>query len=174
MYYRASYFFIFMQQRIIRLFSLLLFLSLFSASAFAQIERALKWQNTPPPSSVAVGDVVTLTFEATIEKSYHIYSSKQPSTAVLPAAFELDKTSVGVELVGEMQEVGDRHVVHDDIFEADIAQYEGKVVFSQQVKITAPDAKIAAAITYQVCDASRCIPGEHVFSYTFKAKAAKK
>jgi len=161
-----------MTQRFARFTLLAALFSVLAAPAFAQIDRALQWRDTPPPSAVKVGDTVTLVCEATIAETFHIYSSEQPANAVLPAAFALDRTSTGVELVGAMEEAGERRVIHDAIFEADIAQFDGKVIFSQRVKITAPDAKIAAAITYQVCDDSRCIPGEHKITYGFKTSAA--
>jgi len=161
-----------MQQRILGFSSLLILLAISLASpAFSQIEQAMKWRDVPPnTANLRVGDVITFTFEATIDKGYHVYSAKQPADAVLPAIFELDKTAKGVALVGGLQEAGDRHVIHDDVFDADIAQYEGKVTFRQQVKITAPEAKIDGVLSYQVCDDSRCIPGTHEISISIKAK----
>lgn len=139
-----------------------------------QTPQLVQWQNqTAPISGLAVGDVVEIVLVATIAPAHHLYSAQQPTDAVLPAAFAFDKTAKGVELVGSLVEEGEREVYHDAIFEADIAQFSNKVVFRQKVKITAPQALLVGALSYQVCNDQMCIPGSYEVKYTIAAAAKK-
>lgn len=132
------------------------------------------WRDlTAPLMGHAVGDTITLILEVSISPGYHLYSTQQPTDAVLPATFEA-KTLAGLELVGGLEEEGHREVYHDKIFDADIAQFSGTVVFRQKVKIIAPQASLAGALSYQVCDDQMCIPGSFVVNKTFAASKAKK
>lgn len=147
---------------------------LYPATASAQIDKAVKWKDSLPvtASNLKVGDEVVLSFEAVLLPGYHIFSAKQPAEYVLPATFELSKGSYGVKLVGGITEIGNREVIYDDIFGAEVALFHKKVTFQQRVKITSANVKIAGQLMYQVCDVQQCLPGSHSFTTTFKAVAA--
>ena len=152
--------------------NLLLLLLVLPHVVSAQIDKAVKWKDTfPANTSLNIGDEITLVFEATIQKGYHIYSAKQPAEFVLPATFELSKTAVGVKAIGALTEAGNREVIYDDVFGANVALFHNKVTFYQKVKITSANVRLSGTLLYQVCDVQQCLPGSHTFSLALKAAA---
>lgn len=131
------------------------------------ILNAVKWTQTiSPKANIKAGDMITMTFEAAIDPGFHVYSSVPPEKpAGLPTTFDLDETSRGVELEGNITEEGEVIKKYDDIFETDVQIFEDKVVFTQKLKATEDNPVIEGYLSYQVCDESRCIPDKVEFAY---------
>lgn len=144
--------------------------------SLAQLEQAVSWEASYAPSEdLVVGQEVTLTFKATVDPGFTIYSAFPPEDwPSLGTEFALDETSQGVELVGRLEETGDKKTKYDDIFETDISYFEQSVTFYHLIRITAPQAKVEGFLRYQVCDDSRCVPGTYDFSYDLAASEKKK
>ena len=162
-------------QKIIQSVSLcLVFIFCFSTS-FAQLENAVSWEaNYSPAEGLAIGDEITLSFKAYVDPGFTIYSAFPPKDwPSLGTEFALDESSTGVDLIGRLDEKGEKHTKYDDIFETNISYFEQSVTFFHKVKITAPTAKIEGYLRYQVCDDSKCVPGTYDFSYDIIASAKK-
>ena len=149
----------------------------FSYQTAAQdILQKAKWKiDYSPQKDLAVGDEITLTFDLRIDEGFHVYSAIPPKDMpVLATTFELDKSASGVELVGPLQERGGKaESGYDEIFETNITIYHDKVTFFQKAKITAPEAKVEGFIRYQICDASRCVPGNEDIAFAIQAVKKK-
>lgn len=157
-----------------------LFATLFAFSlalqAQAQIEKALNVrQSLSPQADVAVGDVVTLTFEATILPTFHVYSSI-PSEGNPGAAtsFELDEQTRGIKLQGAMKEKGKAETYYDEVFETNLTIFHEKVTFTQNLLVTEANPHLEGYLRYQICDDSRCIPGSLDIRYDIQTVAKKK
>lgn len=137
-------------------------------------QQVVKWKNYPENANqYVVGEVVTLVFEAKINKGYHIYSAIPPEKdANMPTEFGLDKGTHGVVKVGDLTESGKKHTEYDSVFEANVSYYGDFVIFKQKLKITDPKIVIKGYIHYQVCDSQTCVPAYNDFSFTFTAKPA--
>ncbi|MFN0204667.1 MAG: protein-disulfide reductase DsbD domain-containing protein [Bacteroidia bacterium] len=114
------------------------------------------------------GTVVTLKFTADIQKGYHIYAANQPSKAVLPLKIQYAK---GTDVTaGNIEEKGGYSKMYDEIFKAEIAQFEGKMEVTQKVTIKNPKKDIVGTLKYQICTDEMCLPA----SYDFVIPAKKK
>lgn len=113
-----------------------------------------------PNSDLAVGSVVTLTFAAEVmEDGWHLYSSNDegdfaynPTQLVVFA----DETK-GFELLGNMTENA-KPVERQDATLGGLVRefHEKQVAFTQQIKVTAPDATLAAEFHIQYCRDGMC------------------
>ncbi|MDX2283031.1 MAG: thioredoxin family protein [Bacteroidia bacterium] len=159
-----------------RLLAAVLLLAAQQLMAQPRIENAVSFSaSVKPGTGLQVGDVVTVTVNATIAPGFHMYAAKQiEKLDLLAATFELDPEAKGVELAGKLTDQGKREVAYDDIWEGDVALYHNQVSYLQQVRITAPDAVLKGFLRYQVCDDSRCVPGSYDVSFTLTAAPKKK
>lgn len=157
--------------KIVKSLSLVVGLCFAVTLSYAQLENAVSWDARYTPSSgLSIGDEITLEFKAKVDAGFTIYSAFPPEDwPSLGTEFALDETSSGIELVGRLDEKGDKKTKYDDIFEADISYFEKEVTFFHKVKVTAPSAKIEGFLRYQVCDDSKCVPGTYDFSYQLAA-----
>lgn len=149
---------------------------IFPANLHAQIggtEKPVKWVNSIlPPTGHKVGDIITLKFDANIEKGWHLYSVIPPppnKVAGNPTTLELDKI-IGATLVGKLEENGNRIKEYSDIFEVDEYYFKGKVTFTQKIKLTSANPEIIGYIKFQVCtEEGKCIYPKNEFSYKIQA-----
>lgn len=151
---------------------LLVFLFSLSLSVSAQIQNAVKWKiNLEKPDKVSVGDKVTLRFEATIDKGYHIYAAKASTGGPLPTATGFDNLK-GIKANGGLKDVGKPISEFDEIFETQIYYFKYKAEYYQDFIVTAEDVSMVGYLEYQVCDTMACVPGAKEFTYSFKALPA--
>src|SRR5688572_4529517 len=99
---------------------IVLFCFLFlSAIGYSQILQPAKLTAETPTQSVKVGDEIELTFNATIDNGWYIYSVNfDADCGPIPLAVTLEKNS-GYQLVGELKAVNDV-AKHDKIFDCDV------------------------------------------------------
>jgi len=147
-----------------KIFLLLLLVGSFS-NGFSQVLKPAKWTYDVSSKDVKVGDEITLTFKATIEPNWYLYSSVFPCEDPMKwqSTFQQDKS---YELIGGTIAVNpiDKH---DKIFECDVKIFKEKAEFRQKVKVLSSPLKIAGTFDYQVCTelTGQCVPGEGEFSF---------
>jgi thiol:disulfide interchange protein DsbD len=147
-----------------------------SPLAAQDILQKAKWKiDFSPKKNLEVGDEITLTLAVNLDEGFHVYSAIPPEDMpVLATTFELDESATGIELVGPLRERdGKAESGYDEIFETNITIYHDKVTFFQKARITAPEAKLEGFIRYQVCDASRCVPGNEDVAFAIQAVKKK-
>ncbi len=98
-----------------------------------------------------------LTFTASIESGWHMYSTNIPEGGPTSTTFNVEKIE-GAELVGELTP-GDGWVeVDDPIFEMRLRYFDAKATFTQKFKVTAPQYRIEGYLEYGACNDENCTP----------------
>ena len=136
---------------------LILALMLVFTTAFAsraQIVDPVQW-------SFAINDLNEKEFElvatATIEPSYHIYSTSMPELGPLPTQFSFEATDY-YEPVGEGYDLTEVPLYHDDIFEVDYRQFSGTASFGQKFKkLKDGSFPVVGELDYQACKDGMCV-----------------
>ncbi|MEO0469827.1 MAG: protein-disulfide reductase DsbD domain-containing protein, partial [Bacteroidota bacterium] len=143
-----------------------------STSGGSMVDAAHLSHQISPEGPWKAGDEITLTFTATIDAGYHVYSAIPPeSPANLPTAFLLDESAQGVELLGEMEEEGKVIQKYDDTFETDVRYFHDEVIFRQKLKVTEDNPYLEGYLSYQVCDAGSCLPAKEDVQFGEKKAA---
>ena len=133
---------------------LLVFMTAFAVQTRAQVIDPVQWTFT-------INDLNDNEFElvatATIEPSYHIYSTKMPDLAPLPTVFSFEATEY-YEPVGEGYDLTEVPLFHDDIFETDYYQFSGTASFGQKFKkLKEGPFQIVGELNYQACKDGMCV-----------------
>jgi thiol:disulfide interchange protein DsbD len=135
-----------------------------SGVSFAQIEDPVSWQVT----SKQVSDKqYEITFNATIEKDWHLYSTVLPVGGPLPTVFIFNE-STDFTKTKEVQEIGKLKKVMDDVFNIEVSYYANNVKFVQLVNLgtNVTGTNISGKIEYQACYEDKCIFLEKDFAVT--------
>ena len=133
---------------------LLVFTAAFAVQTKAQVMDPVQW-------SFAINDLSDTEFElvatATIEPSYHIYSTTMPELGPLPTVFSFEGNEY-YEPVGEGYDLTEVPLYHDDIFEVDYHQFSGTASFGQKFKkLKDGSFPIVGELDYQACKDGMCI-----------------
>ena len=96
----------------------------------------------------------TLCIEANIEKGWHIYGVT-PNEFTNPTVITFTP-SEGVTLEGKLRVKTPEHTLFEPTFGVEITQFEGKVLFEQDINTTAKDASVKVAVEYQACTEGTC------------------
>lgn len=139
-------------------------------SANAQILNPVKWQTKIEKKS---NTEYWLTFEAIIEKDWHLYSQFTPEGGPLPLELSFPD-SKNYKLVGKASE-SKTASKFNETFGVNETFFEGKAQIRQLVKIMRPGAPIQVELDYQVCK-QVCIPQKKYFEFdtkNLKSKAIK-
>ncbi len=116
----------------------------------AQILQPAKLAAETPAKNFKVGDEVELTFKATIDKGWYIYSvGFDEDCGPIPIAITLEENP-GFELVGKVEAVNDK-AKHDKIFDCDVRIFENNGEFRQKIKILSADLTLTGSYEGQVC-----------------------
>jgi len=136
-------------------------------SVTAQVYNPVKWTFN---HKLVGDDKAELTFSASIEDKWHVYSTKlADDLGPVPSAIDFLKIE-GAELIGGITE-SETHTEFDPIFQAELTWFEHTALIKQMVKLTAPRAKISGELTYMTCDDSKCLPPEYL-EFDFDIEAA--
>lgn len=131
-----------------------LFISLlFSAVAIAQPASPVKWSATAVESD---GNTYEVHLTADIDQGWHIYDFGPYAEDLFIATTEI--TIDGAEKVGSITPSKEPHRAYDDVYEAEIGTWEGKVVFVQKVKAAAEPKTLAINVYYGACNDQSCLP----------------
>ncbi len=97
-------------------------------------------------------------FKAIIDSGWFIYSNKIGEDGPIPTTVDWDKgTHYGFD--GELKEFSDHKVTgFDEIFEMELIKYKEQVIFEQGIDVKDPKTPIKGSMTFQTCDATKCLP----------------
>ncbi|QOW08861.1 DUF255 domain-containing protein [Kaistella flava (ex Peng et al. 2021)] len=131
-----------------------LFIGLFSLLFTAQVKDPVKVDFKINPLGDNIFEAV---FHTTIDQNWHIYSKDLPPNSGIPT--EITISGEDVELIGSVEEVGEKHDEYSKAFKARIIYYSGSADFKQKFKVKDPSklAKVDAEIYYQTCDDKICL-----------------
>ncbi len=105
-----------------------------------------------------------LTFTATLDDGWYIYSQNIDEGGPIPTSFEFDDHKAN----GDITENGDMIEKFDNMFEMQVRKYSKTVSFVANVKAKAGDT-VTGYLTYMTCDDKRCLPPEDVdFEFTIE------
>ncbi len=137
-----------------------LFIVCFSISGIAQ--ELVTWGF----SSKKVSDnEIELTFSASIDALYHMYSMEKVEDGPMPLEFEFEP-STSYELVGEMVSKSPIKTEYDEMFEKDLTYYGESAVVTQRIRVLSTEPfTIKGSLSYQICGEGTCIPGDAEFSF---------
>lgn len=117
-------------------------------NANAQILDPVKWTTKIEQKSEGV---FVLTFNAVIEKEWHMYSQFTPEGGSLPMEIIFKNQSGNYNLIGKAKESKTR-TAYNDIFEVNETFFEGKAQIQQEIKLTNSKlTKIEVELNYQAC-----------------------
>lgn len=134
---------------------LLFFSFIFSVLVLAQVQNPVKFQFDVKDLGKGEYEAV---LTAKMEDNWHIYSQDLPEDSGFPTSFKLSSKE-GINTVGKVQEIGKKYDEFSEAFGAQIVYYAKQVLFKQKFKAKNPDKdfKVAAEITYQVCNDRICL-----------------
>lgn len=152
-------------------FTFVIFSLLFSTNINAQNDNPVSWDFEVSEEPNVMG-MYEITFTATIEEKWHMYSQNLPSPddGPLPTIFTFDYKE-GFDIVGNVVEETQPHAVFDDVFEVQVNYFDGKAVFKQLVGLTDKTNRVTinGIVSYMVCNESTCLPPNDVpFSLIIK------
>ena len=133
-------------------FIALLISLLVSAVAMAQ-PSPVKWSASAVETDATTYEV---RLTADIDQGWHIYDFGPYAEDLYISTTEI--TIDGAEKVGEITASKAPHRAYDDVYEAEIGTWEGKVVFTQKVKAAAEPKTISIDVFYGACNDQNCIP----------------
>ncbi|WP_432221209.1 cytochrome c biogenesis protein CcdA [Flavobacterium sp. TMP13] len=143
-----------------------LFLFLFAfAKGNSQMVEPVKWTSKIEYKS---GNSFLLTFEATIEKDWHVYSQFTPDGGPLPLEITFKNQKDNYLVSGKAKESKTR-TAYNDIFEVNETFFENKAKIEQLITISNPNVKnIQVEFDYQVCK-EVCINSNKKFNLAIPA-----
>jgi thiol:disulfide interchange protein DsbD len=152
-----------MIKRIIVVFAIAL---LSHTSLQAQIFDPVKWSYETKDLG---GNEYELTFTATLDINWAIYSQFLDEGGPIPTEFTFDETEA-VELIGKVEEDDKNKVTKKDpLFDnMEVTKFYDVAVFRQKIKIKGAVTQLKGSISYMTCDNERCLPPTDVpFVFSF-------
>lgn len=150
-------------RRVAILLSVVLFALLGSVSAQLQMRKTspVRWTTRVQEK----GSEVELTAVAYIEQPYHLYSCFLPPKGPSPTTFNFE-TSEHYKLIGEVEEIGNGHEEHDEVFDLDLKYYSDSVLFVHRIQRTTPAGfTINCTVEYQTCKDGACNYGDQDLAF---------
>lgn len=121
----------------------------------AQVFNPVKWSY----ASESLGNnEFELTFTATIEAHWHVYSQNVDAGGPIPTGFFFTE-SKNYELVGKTSE-SEGITLDDPVFKMKLKYFENKAIFKQKVKLLTSATKIRGELEFMCCDDEKCLPPE--------------
>lgn len=121
--------------------------------SMAQIVTPVKWRNSVKMTDNKNGVV---TFTATIEKGWHMYTMNIPDGGPVPLSVEWKNS--GVKLVGSLTPSKAPHKENDKTFGMVLSWWTGGVSLSQKFTVTGEKYEIGGSITSMACNEENCTP----------------
>ena len=137
-------------------------------SFYAQILDPVQWKATLERSD----DSYVLTFQATIEEAWHVYSQFTPEGGALPMVFTFHDQDKKYELIGKTTE-SETITQYSDIFMVDEIFFDLEATFTQKIKVINPEVKrIRVEMEYQACKEA-CIQLYNYFEFDLENLTVK-
>ena len=138
--------------RTIKAIALLLLLSGMFTAASAQT-KVVSWKT----DAKEIGeDLYRIEIEATIEKGWHIYDL-DPACPAMPTSFTFSYGE-GARPEGSLKQQQEPTRVFDETYKEEIGYFEGKAVFTQDVRLSAEGATVEMFLEYMACNDMNCLP----------------
>ena len=99
----------------------------------------------------------TITFKASIESGWHLYSTNLPAGGPTSAEVVFE-TLEGAELIGSLVAGKGEIEKNDPIFEMKVRYYENEATFTQKVKLLGGDYRLQGYLRYGACNDETCLP----------------
>lgn len=99
----------------------------------------------------------TITFKASIESGWHLYSTNLPAGGPTSAEAVFE-TLEGAELIGSLVAGKGEIEKNDPIFEMKVRYYENEATFTQKVKLLGGDYRLQGYLRYGACNDETCLP----------------
>jgi thiol:disulfide interchange protein DsbD len=140
-------------------FGLLITLFFMTAAAMAQKNEPVQWNFAATKKADKTYEV---TFSATVEKPWHIYSQTTPKGGPVPTKITY-KTNPLIVVDGTAKENGSLKQIHDKFFGVDVKYFSDRVDFVQTLTLKAnAKTNLSGTIEYMVCNDEECLPPKKV------------
>lgn len=138
----------------------LLLLAAFSLATSVMAQNPITWQFQAVKKE---GLKYEVTFRATIQPGWHLYSQNQPKDAIaIPTTFQFNKNPL-INREQTIRELGKMQKYTDKTLGVTAYQYSTEVTFTQNVTLKANvKTALTGEIEYQVCDDEKCLPPKKV------------
>ena len=107
------------------------------------------------------GNAVRLTFDLTISRGWHVYSTNLPSGGPTSAEITFDSIR-GARPFGNLKFQGSEIEKEDPVFGMTVRYFENKVTFYQDLQILDSDWSAEGALIYGACNDESCLPPQKV------------
>lgn len=107
------------------------------------------------------GDYVRLSFDLTISRGWHVYSTDIPDDGPISAEITFDSIS-GVKPMDRLRFQGREIEKEDPVFGITVRYFENRVTFYQDLQILDKDWFAEGALTYGACNDESCLPPQKV------------
>lgn len=115
-----------------------------------------------------------LTFKATINKGWHLYSQFLPEDGALPTVFVFQNQAKNYKLLGKNKEVGGI-TKFDPVFQMEMTYFENTASFTQKIEILNPEFRqITVNVEYQTCDDKSCTMDFDEFTFALPTTTSSK
>lgn len=100
---------------------------------------------------------IVVTFKATIDRGWHVYSTDIAGGGPTAASFNIDKAK-GIKTNGKLKPVGNVKRKMDEIFGMEVSYFENSCTFEQHLTITEKDYHLKGYLEYGACNDQNCTP----------------
>ena len=107
------------------------------------------------------GNYVRLSFDLTISRGWHVYSTDIPDDGPISAEITFDSIS-GVKPMDRLRFQGREIEKEDPVFGMTVRYFENRVTFYQDLQILDKDWFAEGALTYGACNDESCLPPQKV------------
>lgn len=122
--------------------------------SWAQMVEPVKWSH----KVTTEGQKLVVTFTATIEDGYHLYSTEIPDGGPQKTEFAFE-TIEGAQTVGQVQLTTGKELRHmDENFDMELGYYERSASFEQTFQLTDDTYKIEGYVLFMSCNDEQCTP----------------
>lgn len=145
------------------------FFIIFSFTSYSQMLDPVSWDFSQKQIS---SSEIELTFIATIENHFHLYSQSILSDGPTPTYFDFEDSD-SYERIGETQE-GESIEEFDPIWEMKLRYFEDRAIFKQKIKVLSKEPfSVRGKIDFIACDSSQCFFPLFLPEFSFKITLSK-
>ena len=131
--------------------------------AFGQLISPVKWNLEQKPAG---NNEIELTFKATIESGWHLYSTNLPEGGPIKTTFTFTADSLNYVVVDGITPKTTPTKEHDKIFNMDLEFFSNEALFVQKIKVLSNQSfSLKGTIEYQSCNNETCTLDDHDFSF---------
>ncbi|MCC5918616.1 MAG: thioredoxin family protein [Cryomorphaceae bacterium] len=155
-------------------FTTILILSVLAFFTQAQMQKdPVSWKFSMKDKGKGIHEFKAV---ATIEKTWHLYSSQAPDVDMgpLPTEFNIDSSETKFRIISSVSESPKPVKEFDPNFGMDVRYHSNKATFTFQIEaISTEDFTFEGYVYYMVCDDEKCLPPKSV-DFDFKIPAVAK